>query len=91
MIYLDKNAPPADIKKTLEAIKQQAVLQNAQLRLVALVPDVARKQECPGYPFSVSFLIQCFMRCLEREGHLTMPNDDPAHLLKLIVLFFKQF
>ena len=58
---------------------------------MALVPDVPENCKLQDYPFSDSFLVQCFLRCLERQGHLTMPNDDPRRLLRLIILFCQQF
>ncbi len=43
------------------------------------------------YPFSLSFLLQCYCRCLSRDGHLTLSNADPVQLLKILVLFYEQF
>ena len=90
MIYLDKNYPPAEIKITLEAINEHAANKNASIRRVALVPHIA-KNDCPDFPFSMNFLVQCFIRCLVREDHLTIQNDDPERLAKILVLFFQQF
>ena len=58
---------------------------------MALVPEVTGKALCQDSPFSSTFLLQCYLRCLERQGHLTMPNDDPDRLLRIIVLFAQQF
>lgn len=91
MIYLDKNYPPAEIKITLEAINEHAANKNASIRRVALVPHIERNKDCPDFPFSMNFLVQCFIRCLKREGHLTIQNDDPDRLAKILVLFFQQF
>lgn len=91
MIYLDKNYPPAEIKITLEAINEHAANANASIRKVALVPHIEKKNYCNDYPFSINFLLQCYIRCLERQGHLTMSNADPERLAKILVLFFQQF
>ena len=91
MIYLDKNYPPAEIKITLEAINDHAANENAIIRKVALVPHMAEINSCKDFPFSINFLVQCYIRCLERQGHLTMSNENPERLAKILVLFFQQF
>lgn len=55
---------------------------------MALVPEVpSRSRYSSDMPFSTTFLTQCYLRCLERQGHLTMPNEDPERLLRVILLF----
>ena len=56
MIYLDKNYPPSEIKLTLQAINEVAKDTNASLKLVAMIPDVARNNQCKNLPFSTTFL-----------------------------------
>lgn len=77
MIYLDKNYPPLEIKITLDAINEHEANQSAQIRRVALVPDMAVEPDLQDFPFSMNFLVQCYIRCLEREDHLTIQNEDP--------------
>ena len=89
MVYLDKNFPPTDVNITLHFINEHAANQKAKIRRVALVPDVA--SESRDFPFSTNFFVQSYIRCLERKGHLTMANDNPERLIKLLVLFFQQF
>jgi hypothetical protein len=91
MIYLDKNFPPAEIKLTLDQIKDHPASQKAQIRRVALVPAIPKNQNMEDFPFSTNYLLQCYIRCLDRQGHLTMSNEDPDRLAKLLVLFFQQF
>lgn len=91
VIYLDKNYPPAEIKITIEAINEHAANASASIRKVALVPHIAKNNYCADYPFSTSFLLQCYIRCLERGGHLTISNEDPKRLIKILILFFQQF
>ena len=43
------------------------------------------------YPFSLNFLVQCYVRCLERTGHITMSNEHPERLAKILILFCQQF
>ena len=89
VIYLDKNFPPEQINVTIASINAHARGSEVQVKKVALVPQIETRYK--DYPFSLTFLIQCFNRCLERNGHLTMPNDDPCRLAKLIILFFQAF
>ena len=91
MIYLDKNYPPAEIKKSLEAINEVAQSLNAKIKRVALVPKMEPANLARDYPLSLNLLLQCYIRCLEREGHITMSNEDPERLMKILVLFFQQF
>ena len=88
LIYLDKNYPPAEIKITIEAIKEQAKRLNADIKRVALVPQTSAQLD---YPFSLNYLVQCYVRCLERSGHITMSNEHPERLAKILVLFCQQF
>lgn len=48
-------------------------------------------QPFADFPFSLGFFLQCYLRCLNRKGHLTIPNVDPERIVKILVLFFKQF
>lgn len=45
----------------------------------------------PGYPLSLGFFMQCYLRCLNRKGHLTFPSEDPERVVKLLARFFRQF
>lgn len=56
---------------------------------IALVPDQPNPHR--GYPFSLSLLVQCYQRCLERQNHDTLTNEDPNHLARVLFLFYKQY
>lgn len=43
------------------------------------------------YPFSLSYLLQCFLRCLDRSDHETLTNSDPNLLARVQVSFFKAY
>lgn len=43
------------------------------------------------YPFSLSFLLQCFLRCLDRNDHETLSNSDPNLLARVQISFFKAY
>ena len=71
----------------MEVIEGFAMKSDALVRKVALIPEIYDAYK--GYPFSLSFLIQCYTRCLDRDGHITMKNDDPIRLAKLLIIFFQ--
>lgn len=52
-----------------------------------MIPDIPNPYS--EYPFSLSFLVQCFSRCLLRPEHETLTNEDPTHLAQILFLFFK--
>ncbi len=87
-IFLDKNFPPAEQVQTLSAIK--AFEENGyKINKIAVVPKI--KKRFQDYPFSLAFFLQCYLRCLNRKGHLTISSNDPERIVKILVLFFKQF
>lgn len=87
-IFLDKNYPPAEFVQTLEAIKKFEETCVA-VHKIAVVPNIVKKFE--AFPFSISFFVQCYLRCLHRSGHLTISNEDPERVVKILMLFFRQF
>ena len=48
---------------------------------VAMVPEI--KNEYKDYPFSLTFLMQCYIRNLRRDTHDTLTNEDPLELTKV--------
>lgn len=91
MIYIDKNFPPKSIKSFLETFNEMTDGLNVDITRVALVPQIQARSQCKDYPFSTTMLVQCLTRCIEREGHLTLSNDDPERLAKIILIFAQQF
>ena len=92
VICLDKNHPPPIIAKTIEVIDKaldRKLKDKINLMKIALVPDQPHPHR--GFPFSLSLLVQCYQRCLEREKHDTLTNEDPNHLARVLFLFFKQY
>ena len=52
-----------------------------------MIPEIRNPYK--EYPFSLTFLTQCFTRNLERDTHDTLTNEDPINLLNIEILFFK--
>ena len=55
---------------------------------VGIVPKTSGYDK---YPFSLSFLLQCYTRCLSRVGHPIFNSQDPLRLLKILVPLYKQY
>lgn len=75
MIVLDKNHPPSAVSKTIDAINKVINANNRKnfnIVKVALVPEMVETYH--DYPFSISFLVQCYLRCLHRDDHETLSN-----------------
>lgn len=83
---MDKNYPPAEFAQTLEAIKKFEE-SGVTIHKIAIVPKIAKRFEV--YPFSIGFFVQCYLRCLGRSGHLTISNEDPERIVKILMLFFR--
>lgn len=58
------------------------------MKPVSVIPTTSGYEQ---YPFSMSFLLQCYCRCLGRDNHPTMSNEDPLTLFKIFILFYSQF
>ncbi len=82
MIFLDKNFTPGE----LTTVKAQ--IEELQAKQLALLPLTSGYE---SYPFSLSYLLQCYCRCLSRDDHLTLSNKDPVRLLQILILFYQQF
>lgn len=87
-IFLDKNFPLSDLAPTQSVIKAFEQDGN-KVNKVAIVP--IDHGTMAGYPLSLGFFTQCYLRCLNRKGHLTFPSEDPERVVKLLARFFRQF
>ena len=79
LIYLDKNFLPAELKATLKMLESQDV------KIVSVLPATSGYE---NYPFSLSFLLQCFCRCLGRADHPTLDSRDPCKLFRTLLVYF---
>lgn len=86
LVYLDKQFFPRDIKQTVKLL--DAISPDVQV--VTVLPKTIGYD---NYPFSLSFLLQCFCRCLSRSMHPNpmLKNDDPCQLLKTLLVYLSQF
>ena len=59
------------------------------IKKIVMIPEIHQSFE--EYPFSLNFLLQCYSRCLDREFHETLSNEDPDHLARVQMFFFKSY
>jgi len=86
VICLDKNHPPQALASTIESINKflnsYKTSKKFELHKVAMVPAMAGNL-FQDFPFSLSFLFQSFLRCLDRTDHETLTNSDPNLLARV--------
>ena len=100
IIYIDKNHPPNAINRSTEPIRKY--LKNSikrafklDLQFVALIPDCINDFRFGDnlnsfIPFSLSYLIQCYLRVKHRNDHPTL-NGDTKNLINIFGIFISNF
>ena len=97
LLFIDKNHPPNAINKTIEPIKK--IISNftnidKQVSFVALIPECINNfifGTNLSLPFSLSYLIQCYIRVRNRKNHPLMNQNRKDLLLFLMGSFIKNF
>ena len=97
ILFIDKNHPPNAINKTIEPIKKiisDFTNIDKQVSFVALIPECINNfilGNGHGLPFSLSYLIQCYIRVRNRTNHPLMNQNRKDLLLFLMGSFIKNF
>ena len=97
LIFIDKNHPPNAINKTIEPIKKimsDFTNIDKQVSFVALIPECINNfilGHGLELPFSLSYLIQCYIRVRNRTNHPLMNQNRKDLLLFLMGSFIKNF
>jgi hypothetical protein len=92
VIALDKNYLPDHIGKTVDSIDKvysELKAKDTQLLKVGLIPDILNPAK--DMPFSLHFVVECYLRALRRKDHEYLVNPDPDFLARLIFMFYKAF
>jgi hypothetical protein len=92
VIALDKNYLPEHIGKTVDTIDKiysELRAKDTQLLKVGLIPDILSPAK--DMPFSLHFVVECYLRALRRKDHEYLVNPDPDFLARLIFMFYKAF
>ena len=97
LLFIDKNHPPNAINKTIEPIKKvmsDFTNIDKQISFVGLLPDCINNFILANHiplPFSLSYLIQCYIRVRNRTNHPLMNQNRKDLLLFLMRSFIKNF
>lgn len=92
LLYLDKNHTPTILDTTFEHLYKAS--QGMKLRTVALIPALIGKPitlKGHQYPFSWELVLACLSRCLNRENHETLDQEDPVDRIKIVLKFVQIF
>ena len=100
IIYIDKNHPPNAINRSTEPIRKylQGQIKSSfklDLQFVALIPDCINEFRFGNnlnsfIPFSLSYLIECYLRVKHRDDHPTL-NGDTKNLINIFGIFISNF
>ncbi|KAL4471393.1 hypothetical protein ABPG74_008286 [Tetrahymena malaccensis] len=91
IIIFDKNHPPSAIQSTIPFI-QETMPKNINYKIVALTPKVLQTHstETSDYPFSVTYLLNCIDRSVNRDNHETLVGDA-SKLVGVVFMFFNLY
>ena len=97
VLFIDKNHPPNAINKTIEPMKKiitDLTNMNKQVSFIGLIPECINNFIIGPdlfLPFSLSYLIQCYIRVRNRTNHPLMNQNRKDLLLFLMGSFLKNF
>ena len=97
LLFIDKNHPPNAINKTIEPIKKiisSFTNLKKQVIFTGLIPECINNFTIKSdlfLPFSLSYLIQCYIRVRNRTNHPLMNQNRKDLLLFLMGSFLKNF
>ena len=97
LLFIDKNHPPNAINKTIEPIKKvisDFTKIDKHVSFVGLIPECINNFILGpnlSIPFSLSYLIQCYIRVRNRTNHPLMNQNRKDLLLFLMGSFIKNF
>ena len=87
VVCLDKNQPPQALTSTVESINKfvnaYSGARSFKLIKAAIIPQMNQATLYQDYPYTLSFFLQCFLRCLDRTDHETLSNSDPNQLVRV--------
>ena len=97
LLFIDKNHPPNAINKTIEPIKKiisDFTNTEKHVSFVGLIPECINNFFVDSHlfiPFSLTYLIQCYIRVRNRTNHPLMNQNRKDLLLFLMGSFIKNF
>ncbi|EAR94538.1 hypothetical protein TTHERM_00052480 (macronuclear) [Tetrahymena thermophila SB210] len=91
IVIFDKNHPPSAIQSTIPFI-QETMPKNVNYKIIALTPKVLQTHSTGNsdYPFSVTYLLNCIDRSVNRDTHETLVGDT-SKLAGVVFMFFNLY
>ena len=62
---------------------------SVEVKTVAVLPELS--QEFESVPFSLNFILKCYLRVLARRDHATFNGEDPVEAAGILFGFMKAF
>ena len=63
-----------------------------QIIKTGVIPHTSgHKNNGQKYPFSIQLLTTCYLRVLNRESHLTLSNENPELVARVLFGFFNSY
>jgi len=94
VIYIDKNHSPSALLK-LRAFLDEIKIENKNIIItkVCLTPvqKFGHSLKHYSFPFSLQLLLTCYLRVLNRQHHLTLTNENPELISRILFGFFNSF
>jgi adenylate kinase family enzyme len=94
VIYLDKNYPPTILMRLINFMHEiEDENENISIQKTCLIPKVIAPhtiEDCK-YPFSLQLLLTCYQRVLNRHHHMTLTNEQPELVSRVLFGFFHSF
>lgn len=89
MVFIDKNHPPDAFTNTVQHLNSLTLPKTVMLKKIAIVPELS--QELDNCPFSIHFILKCYLRVRSRTDHLTLSGEDPFETANILFGFMKAF
>lgn len=89
ILFIDKNHPPEALDRTVEHLDSLTLPKSVVLKTIAVLPELS--EELERCPFSVNFILKCYLRVRSRTGHQTFNGDDPFEAATILFSFMKAF
>ena len=80
MLFIDKNHPENAVKPCLKNLEEKlAPFKNIKTRRICVLPLCEKRfyeKGLYGYPYSVSYMLTCLKRVINRPEHLTLEGSE---------------
>jgi len=92
VIFMDKNHPPEEIKRLINFLREDRFKQDYNIKIVIIRPSCVKNYliESNAFPFSLSLLMKCLRRAIDRKNHETLVGEKEK-MVRVLLFFFKSY